>query len=88
MCKNSIVTSVTWAYQKRQRFIVPVSPKLLEAGGTLFKTSRKEVHIVSVDTFVSIIDIALGLAIMMAIYGNKIDNVKQCFEYCPHSIPY
>ena len=74
MCKNSIVASVTWAYQKRQRFIV--SPKLLEAGGTLFKASRKEVHIVSVDTLVSIIDmvlqaIALGLAIMMAIYGNK-----------------
>ena len=62
--------------KKRQRFIVPVSPKLLEAGGTLFKASRKEVHIVSVDTLVSIIDmvlqaIALGLAIMMAIYGNK-----------------
>ena len=37
----------------------------------------------SVDTFVSIIDIALGLAIMMAIYGN---NVKQCFEYCLYSI--
>ena len=76
MCKNSIVASVTWAYQKQQRFIVPVSPKLLEAGGTLFKASRKEVHIVSVDTLVSIIDmvlqaIALGLAIMMAIYGNK-----------------
>ena len=42
----------------------------------------------SVDTLVSIIDmvlqaIALGLAIMMAIYGN---NVKQCFKYCLHSI--
>ena len=76
MCKNSIVASVTWAYQKQQRFIVPVSPKLLEAGGTLFKASRKEVHIVSVDTFVSIVDtmlqaVAVGLMIMTAIYGNK-----------------
>ena len=62
--------------KKRQRFIVPVSPKLLEAGGTLFKTSRKEVHIVSVDTFVSIVDtmlqaVAVGLMIMTVIYGNK-----------------
>ena len=69
MCKNSIVASVTWAYQKQQRFIVPVSPKLLEAGGTLFKTSRKEVHIVSVDTMLQAV--AVGLMIMTAIYGNK-----------------
>lgn len=45
----------------------------------------------SVDTFVSIVDtmlqaVAAGLMIMTASYGNKIDNVKQCFEYCLHSI--
>ena len=56
--------------------MVLVSPTLLEAGGTLFKTSRKEVHIVSVDAFVSIVDtmlqaVAVGLMIMTAIYGNK-----------------
>ena len=45
----------------------------------------------SVDTFVSIVDtmlqaVAAGLMIMTASYGNKIDNVKQCFEYCLHSM--
>ena len=45
----------------------------------------------SVDTFASIVDtmlqaVAAGLMIMTASYGNKIDNVKQCFKYCLHSI--
>ena len=47
----------------------PVSSKLLEAGGTLFKTSRKEVRIVSVDTMLQAV--AAGLMIMTAVYGNK-----------------